>query len=406
MTQVRLPVLPIRVSGNNRYFVDQENQPVFWLGDTQWELFRSFSLEDARAILVKRRSQGFTVLQIKLFGGGDGLRENVNGETPWKDRASLTPNENYFHHIDAILAMAGEMGMTLSIALYHQRYREYITLEKARGWACWLASRYRDVPNIVWSTTPEGTEAFVPILREFAAGLREGDGGAHLITFKPDPAPFTSTFLHEEEWLDFNCMQVWKWVNLILPFIQIDYAMKPVKPVVMAEGAYEAGTEYGFDVTPLWVRRQAYYSYLAGSHHSYGHNDCWRVLPTWRSSLDAPGAQQLSLLRSAFLAREEWWNLVPDQGVFAEGGRVSGELLNLGARHRDGRWAMAYLASPGSVKLRMDRVEDAGRGVSAQWIDPRSGESTPLGKLPRRGEETFTTPAGFEDALLILERGA
>jgi len=34
-----------------------------------------------------------------------------------------------------------------------------------------------------------------------------------------------------------------------------DCNLKPVKPVLMAEGAYEAGSEYGFEVTPLWIRR-------------------------------------------------------------------------------------------------------------------------------------------------------
>ena len=86
-------------------------------------------------------------------------------------------------------------------------------------------------------------------------------------------------------------------VELIYPLVTKDYNLKPVKPVLMAEGAYEAGSEYGFDVTPLWVRRQAYYSYLAGAHHTYGHNDSWRVLPTWKKALDAPGAVQLGISR-------------------------------------------------------------------------------------------------------------
>ncbi|MBM3212451.1 DUF4038 domain-containing protein, partial [Candidatus Poribacteria bacterium] len=34
---------PIQVSHNGRYFVDHKNNPFFWLGDTQWELFRCFS---------------------------------------------------------------------------------------------------------------------------------------------------------------------------------------------------------------------------------------------------------------------------------------------------------------------------------------------------------------------------
>ena len=83
-------------------------------------------------------------------------------------------------------------------------------------WARWLAGRYRDAPNIVWSMTPEAKPEFVPILRELAAGLREGDGGRHLITFKPDPAPYSSSFIHAEKWLDFDSMQTWNRVELDL----------------------------------------------------------------------------------------------------------------------------------------------------------------------------------------------
>ena len=159
------------------------------------------------------------------------------------------------------MKIAQENNFNISMTLYHQRYRKAITLEKARAWAKWLATRYKDVPTIVWSMTPEARPEFVPILRELAAGLHEGDGGAHLITFKPDPRPYSSSFIHGEPWLDFNSMQTWKSVELIYPFITKDYNLKPVKPVLMAEGAYEHGSEYGFDVTPLWIRRQAYYSY-------------------------------------------------------------------------------------------------------------------------------------------------
>ena len=71
--------------------------------------------------------------------------------------------------------------------------------------------------------TPEAKPEFVPILRELAAGLREGDGGSHLITFKPDPAPYSSSFIHGEHWLDFDSMQTWKSVELIYPMVTKDY---------------------------------------------------------------------------------------------------------------------------------------------------------------------------------------
>ena len=112
----------------------------------------------------------------------------------------------------------------------------------------WPAVQGRAQHRVVM--TPEAKPEFVPILRELAAGLREGDGGRHLITFKPDPSPYSSSFLHDENWLDFDSIQTWNAVKLIYPMVTYDYHLKPVKPVLMAEGAYEAGSEYGFDVTP------------------------------------------------------------------------------------------------------------------------------------------------------------
>jgi hypothetical protein len=181
-----------------------------------------------------------------------------------------------------------------------------------------------------------------------------------------------------------------------------DYQMKPVKPVLMAEGAYEAGTEYGFDVSPLWTRRQAYYSYLSGAHFTYGHNDSWRVLPTWKKSLDAPGAVQMGILKNVFMGRKEWWYLVPDQTVFAGGGKTDGDILNLAARHKDGLWVMAYFGSKASFSINMDKLT-GGKGANASWIDPRTGRSTAIGTVPTTGVREFSTPEGWEDALLILE---
>src|SRR5438552_3917466 len=97
------PVFPVQVSENGRYFVDQNGRPVFWLGDTQWDLFRRFSLGEARTILQKRALQGFTMLQIMMIGVGDGSQVNLRGESPWIDNDPATPNEAYFRHVDAIV---------------------------------------------------------------------------------------------------------------------------------------------------------------------------------------------------------------------------------------------------------------------------------------------------------------
>jgi hypothetical protein len=209
------PIFPVKVNENGRYITDQNNNPVFWLGTTQWQIFRIHPCE-AR-IMLKSKSNGFIFIQAMLMGVGDGTKANIYGQKAWLNDNPITPNEAYFLHVDSVIQAARENGIIFSVTLYHQRYRNYITLEKARLWAKWLSSRYRNVPNIVWSMTPEAKDEFVPVLRELAAGLNEGDGGAHIITFKPDPAPFSSSFIHAESWLDFNSMQTWNAVRLIYP---------------------------------------------------------------------------------------------------------------------------------------------------------------------------------------------
>jgi hypothetical protein len=396
------PVFPIKVSENRRYFIDQNNNPVFWLGTTQWQIFREYTLDEVRTTLEKVKGNGFVFVQAMLMGVGDGTKHNVYGQKPWINNDPLTPNEAYFKNVDSVIRIARDNNLVFSVTLYHQRYRKYITLKNARAWAKWLAQRYKDVPNIVWSMTPEAKQEFIPVLRELAAGLHEGDGGYHLITFKPDPAPYSSSFIHNEDWLDFNSMQTWNGVKLIYPMVTNDYNLKPVKPVLMAEGAYEAGSEYGFDVTPLWIRRQAYYSYLAGAHHTYGHNDSWRVLPTWKKALDAPGARQMGVLKKIFLGRKEWWYLVPDQSIFASGGQTGGDVLNLAAHHKNGEWIMVYLGSKSSFSINMNKIT-AGSKVNAFWIDPKNGDSVPIGSFSNTAVRSFSTPDEWEDAILILE---
>jgi hypothetical protein len=169
----------------------------------------------------------------------------------------------------------------------------------------------------------------------------------------------------------------------------------------MAEGAYEAGEEYGFDVTPLWVRRQAYWTYLAGGHHSYGHNDAWRLLPTWRDALDAPGAAQMGILRQALTGRSEWWKLVPDQSLIA-GSEAANPAMNVAARHAAGDWALVYLGGGGTVLVALEALRGDG-ALDAAWTDPRTGAAEPIGSPTRGGAVRLSAPPGWEDALLVLE---
>jgi len=392
---------PLRVSLNGRYFIDAATgKPFFWLGNTQWAIFRGFTVDEARLTVDSIKSKGFTVLATMLVGGPVATVPNSEGQTIWLNNDPSTPNEEYFKRVDAIVSYAAQQGLIVRIGMLHNSQLPYMANGRGRAYAKFVATRYKDVPNIVWSMHGNvDNPALIAMVREMVQAIKEADGGRHLISQKPDPSPKTSGIIQTEPWLDFTQSQTFKRIDLIYPMVTTDYGRTPPKPNVMDEGAYEGGTEYGFPVTPLLVRRQAYYSYLSGGFHTYGHNDSWRILPTWRASLDAPGAFQVGKARKVFESLPEWWRLHPDQSLLASGANSDGDVLYLAARHEVGKWALVYCADPHTFSVAMDKLSGKAR---AYWIDPKTGESNPAGAYINRGTRQFTTPAGGEDSLLLL----
>ena len=402
------PISPILVNPSGRYFIDQNAQPVFWLGDTQWELFRLFDAETTLHILKDRQAKGFNVILVmltgvdfsRIFPDQPASFANLEGETPWIGFDPLRPNEAYFRHVDQLIRLGEQTGQTLVVGVYHKWHADIITLEKARPWARWVAGRYREVPNLIWSMYPTASPQFIAVCRELAAGLREGDGGRHLICVHPDPGVASSSFIHSEPWLAFNMIQTCIDYDQIPAAVTADYQRTPVKPVVMAEGGYE-GLEFDRLQTPHDIRKQAYWTQLSGGHFVYGHNDAWAAPNQWKTWLDAPGSAQLAVFRQVITSLDSWWELVPDQSLFASG-IGGGFSLNIAARSPVGRWLIAYLSEPCTVSLRLMRLL-ASDQARLTWINPASGERFIAGTCPVDCPGTFNSPPGWEDALLLVE---
>jgi hypothetical protein len=398
----------LKVLPGQRCFSDTTGAPAFFLGDTQWELFRLLTTDESLHILQDRRAKGFNAILVMLLGvetsvfSQDGLSGHVNleGESPWIDGDPLQPNERYFRRIDPIIRLGEQTGQTLIVGVYHQWHVDRIPLSKARPWARWVAQRYRDVPNLAWSMYPRAEASYIPVCRELAAGLQEGDGGAHLISLHPDPSVASSSFLHMEPWLAFNMIQTCIDYDQVGPAVAADYARLPVKPVVMAEGGYE-GLEFGKLQGAHEIRKQAYWTQLAGGYHVYGHNEAWQFPRQWGRWLDAPGSQQLAIFKQILSGLERWWELVPDPSLIVEGAG-GGFAWNAAARSSSGDWLLAYLSEPSSIRLRLDALSPAPH-AQASWIDPRSGDRLPGGEYPTTGIQPFRTPPGWEDALLWVK---
>jgi hypothetical protein len=401
----------LRVSGDGHYLT-KNGSPFFWLGDTGWSIVNLYSLEEIEYYFDRRAKQGFNVINMMfVFNGGPGLKtrvENDRQELPFLNMNPATPNDAYFRRVDDIVRLAQKKGLILYImpcggsgGSFVSRSR-VITKDNARAYAKWVGERYKDYPNIVWVN---GFDLkpwdFEEIGYEVAGGLREGDRGAHLITYHPSGGN-SSSFFHHRSWLAFNVIQTWADYLKIYSMVYSDFMRTPTKPVILVEGAYEEGPEYPTKpITPLIVRKQAYWAVLAGSAgHTYGHNDIWRKNPNWRESLESPGARHMKVLKDVFSSRK-WWRYVPDQSVFLLGANGGAE-MNTASRSLDGDGVIVYLSSPTRISIDMTKIT-AGRSVRVKWVNTETGAETAVGEVSNLGSRAFTTPEGRPDAVLLLE---
>jgi hypothetical protein len=197
-----------------------------------------------------------------------------------------------------------------------------INSDNGRAYSRWLANRYKQQPNIIWvlggDKLPVGFEA---TWQAMAAGLQEGDGGAHLISFYPRGDHSSSEWFHAERWLNFNMlMSNHKRRDLDNgAMIARDYALEPPKPCMDASPRYEDHpigwkTANGyFDDND--VRQAAYWAVFAGAAgHTYGANPVWQMMApgrrgissprrSWYEALDLPGAWNMLVLRRLMESR-------------------------------------------------------------------------------------------------------
>lgn len=410
---------PIRISANGRYFINADGQPFFWLGDTAWPLFTQYAAAEAERYLENRAQKGFTVIQgVLAWGNGTGFETaqpgpNATGHRPWIDTPA-NPDPVFFEQVDHLLDTAERLGLVLAMLPtwgYYVMDTHVFDEESARIYGRFLGERYRTRPNVIWVSggdrIPTGREN---VYRALARGLREGDAGSHLITYHPCGWRSSAQFFHTEDWLDFNMIETWTAWPQVYHAVLADTWLTPIKPVVLGEGAYENGTEYPLGpITPLIVRRQAWWTFMAGGYVTYGQDQMWRMEPGWNTTFDTPGAFQMGIFRQIATSRS-WTERIPDQGMYNSG--VSSErTLNTAVRGQDSTWAMLYLASQDHVSVNLDKILT--RNVRCTWVNPATGERREAGVYPT-GNQTgaifptgspqwFSVPGHWEDAVLLLD---
>ncbi len=431
------PLPALKVSENKRFLVTADGRPFFWLGDTAWELFHRATREEAEQYLKRRAAQRFTVIQAVALAEFDGLNTpNAYGHTPLRNNDPTQPIDEYFAHVDWVVAKANELGLYVGLLptwgdKWNLRGRigpEIFTPENAERYGEWLGRRYKDA-GIIWILGGDRqveTDLHKSIIRSMARGLRAGDGGAHLVTFHPTGGQGSSAVFHDDEWLDFNMRQnghapdfTGRYENTFA-----DYNRTPTKPVLDGEPLYE-DHPIAFDAKKLGhsisadVRRPLYWNLFLGAFgHTYGHHSVWQMwtpqrkpvnnpLLPWTEAIDQPGAVQMQHGR-ALMESRPFLTRVPDQSVIVPGPVPTsvpgaGRYQFVATRDATGTYAMVYAPVGRTFSVRMSVI--TGPRVKAWWFNPRTGQTTAIGTFPNTGDRAFTPPDRGEllDWVLVLD---
>jgi hypothetical protein len=396
---------PLKVGPTRRYLVDQENKPFLIHGDAAWSLISGTTKTEAERYLRDRAAKGFNILMVNLVEHKFKGPRNRDGEAPFTTPGDFaTPNEKYFAHADWVIRKAGEYGMVVLLAPCYLGYKgldegwydEVLVngVEKLRNYGRFVGIRYRGFDNIVWLTGGDREpENATKHMRAMALAIKEADP-RHLHSAHCAPERSAADCYGGESWLDVNCTYTYKIVHAMA---LRDYTREPVMPFFLIESTYEGE----HDSTPLWIRRQAYWTLLnGGAGQIMGNRPIWLYDPGWQTALDGPASRDMERLKALFAARQ-WFDLVPDRDhklVTAGWGDPDGLEYLAAARTPDGRTAIVYMPTRRAIAVDLSRMSGK---VNATWFDPRTGEETAAGEFENRESREFTPPAG-EDWVLLL----
>lgn len=417
----------LRVHESKRHLCWSDGEPFFYLADTGWEFFHRLTLGESATYLMTRAAQGFTTVQCVLLAELDGLKApNRNGDLPLTDNDPAKPNPAYFDHVEKVLTLAEKLGMVLAMLptwgdKWNKKWGvgpEIFTPQNARIYGRWLAQRFldRDVIWVLGGDRPIETDLHRQITNELALGLREIHGGRQLMSYHPWGASHSSTWLHQEAWLDFNMIQSGHKRNRPnWEMISKDYALTPTKPCLDAEPGYEDHpddfeTNKGF-LDEWEVRKAAYRSVFAGAlGHTYGCHAVWQMaqpafdpinnpLRTWMDSLSRPGAVQMGHMRRLMESRTPLTR-IPDQSLLAMDPGAEAKHVRA-CRCAKGSWAMIYAPLPTEIKVNPASL--AGSDLQAWWFDPRSGLAEEIGQFKKTALPSFHSPGMGPDWILVLD---
>ncbi len=429
---------PVKVHQNQRFLAHADGTPFFWMADTAWELFHRANREEAEYYLSIRAKQGFNVVQAVALAEIDGLNDpNAYGEKPLLSINPLMMNEKYWEHMDFIIDLAAEKGIHIALLptwgdkVFKESWGvgpEIFNPENAFIYGEWIGKRYADRKNLIWvlggDRNPRKNSDDVKVWNEMARGIRTSaqKDNPILMTFHPQPHEpgGSSTWFHQEDWLDVNMHQTGHCPNQpTYKKITHDYNLTPTKPTIDGEPLYEEhpkcfnARELGYSEADD-IRRIMYWNVFAGAAgQTYGCHAVWQMfkldkqpinapLKPWNISLDLPMANQVKHLKNLMLSKP-YFNRIPDQSMILDT-QAEDENFVIATRDASGKYAFIYFPTGKTINIDLSTIGK--KKLTATWYDPRTGVTLPYSsKKLVRGKNNVMPPSSGrgQDWVLIVE---
>jgi len=429
----------LRVSADRRHLVYEDGTPFFWLADTWWYGLSSRLRwpDEFQMLTADRKAKGFTVVQLVagLFPevspfdprgkneAGFAWEENFRRINPaWFDMADL--RIRWLVKEGLVPCVLGAWGYYL-LMLGPEKMKQHWRYIVARWWAypvVWAVCGEVALPFYLSRTRSADSEAQISGWTEIARYIRQIDPGHRLVT--AHPASVARDEVTDDSVIDFDMLQTghkgYESIPGTMRTLRREVARNPKMPVLVGEVNYE-GIMHG---THDEIQRLVFWGCLLGgaAGHTYGANGLWQfnrpgdlfgpsVLghtwgnTLWEQAYRFPGGRHLGVGRK-ILQRYGWPHL-EEHPEWVSPAAGEEDWFNCYAAGVPGRLRLIYIFKPMASWTNRVKVLSLEAGEwRAVFIDPRTADEYPIGKISAGADRSWAVPLPPEmkDWLLVLEK--
>ena len=415
----------------------ENGEPVFFLGDTVYDLFgMDYCGGDVEGFLKRRRESGFNLFRCRLpisrFHPPEGYSEwHTKRLWPWGGSETAPRfdifNLDYFRSVDKTVALIDDLGMGIEMIMegwgfeFPFNHRAWFTPEWEELWMRYLIARYdaysavyfwtplneyEYYPNGDWHYKPAADRWALRIARWIKATAPHG----HVLSMHNGPVmpPFAERFKADPEAVDAIMFQEWGardrengWLATGIEE-QIEKSLAGWQgSAIFAEWGYERNPDFYLKLPSHefcdrnHTRRSAWRGVMSGLGIIAGFENSWA--PWMELGTDQPGVADLDVVQRFVRETVPFAELKPADDVVIGSFERGTRPLALADAARS--VIVVYFPAGGAAEI-------AAHGTKTMaWFDPRTGATTPIDG-PADG--AISAPAGTDadghplDAVLVL----